>query len=264
MIYAQALKYIGLALVLVVCAWLLFPHYITDAYEYVRFSLDPTPERAYAYGTAHFDATDPGHYDLVRAENFFNKASVDPSLVYVHHQLARISFLKGDFARALSQINLQISLHGSTTPNSYYVRGLIEGFMGDYEFAARDYERYIDHDPTNWAATNDLAWVLLKAERPAEALAAIDKILPLWPQNPWLLNSKATALYELGQLEEAFNAAAAAAAAVHDVTEAQWSEAYPGNDPLIAGEGLEAFKKAVEENMHTISLAREKASASVR
>ena len=42
---------------------------------------------------------------------------------------------------------------------------------------------------------------------------------------------------------------------VAKISEADWLNAYPGNDPKIAGEGIAAFKKAVENNMHTIGLA---------
>ncbi|MBI5470080.1 tetratricopeptide repeat protein [Candidatus Kaiserbacteria bacterium] len=248
------------AIIGVALLWSAFPRTVPYAYEDVRYRLDPTPARAFAYGERHFNATDPAHYDLVRAENFFEKAAIDLSLPYVNHELARISFLKGDFAKALAQIDLQISLHGTTTPNSYYVRGLIEGFMGRYADAVKDYKTYIEADPTNWAATNDLAWVLLKDKRPAEALVAIDKVLPLWPHSAWLLNSRATALFELGRLKEANAAARAATEAIKNVTEADWLQAYPGNDPLIAQQGIAAFKKAVEENMHTISLALEKST----
>ena len=193
--------------------WTAFPHAIPYAYENLRYRFDPAPARAFGYGEKHFDAADAAHYDLARAEYLFNKAAADPSLPYVNHELARISFLRGDFSTALSRINLQISLHGTSTPNSYYVRGLIEGFVGDYGASAGDYATYLKTDPTNWAATNDYAWVLLKDKKFSTALATIDKVLPLWPDNAWLLNSKATALFELGRVREARDAAVAAAAA---------------------------------------------------
>src|SRR6185503_11461879 len=98
----------------------------------------------------------------------------------------RVAFLKGDFNKALARIDLQISLHSDKVPSSYYVRGLIEGFMGDYESAARDYKIYLKGDPTNWAAGNDYAWVLLKADKPKEALEVIDSVIPFWKENPWL------------------------------------------------------------------------------
>jgi hypothetical protein len=78
-----------------------------------------------------------------------------------------------------------------------------------------------------------------------------------WPENPWLLNSRATALFELGQLDRAHEVIIQAAAAVETVTPAEWIKAYPGNDPLIAIDGVAAFKKAVAENMHSISEKRD-------
>jgi hypothetical protein len=48
------------------------------------------------------------------------------------------------------------------------------------------------------------------------------------------------------------------------VTRVNRLQAYPGNDPLIASQGLAAFKKAVEENIHTIERALENGQNSVR
>jgi tetratricopeptide (TPR) repeat protein len=158
----------------------------------------------------------------------------------------------------------EIALTETPTPSAYYVRGLIKGFAGDYEGAAADYETYLRTDPTNWAAINDYAWVLLKADRPADALVAVDWGLVYWSANPWLLNSKATAHFELGQLTLANEAAERAVIAAAAITETDWLRAYPGNDPLIAPRGVAALKTAVAENMHTISLALEKAQKDVR
>lgn len=231
-----------------------YSHSMVYAYENVMFRVMPSAERAYTYGSKHFDAMHSDEYDLDRAEYFFDRAhALNPNLPYVQHQRARIAFLRSDFSRALRLINAELALPSEqVTPSSYYVRGLIEGYMGEYAAAAKDYETYLRSDPTNWAAANDLAWVLLKDNKPQEALAAIETVLPLWPENPWLLNSKATALFEIGRVEEARDAAALAVNAVARVTEAEWSRAYPGNDPLIAREGVAAFREAVAANMHTL------------
>ena len=249
---------------LLACLWVVYPHVLAYGYENLRYGLDPTSARAFEYGEKHFNATRASHYDIDRAEYFFNEAAVDPSLPYIYHELARIAFLKGDFNLALARIDLQISLHGTTTPNSYYVRGLIKGFAGDYAGAVKDYETYLRTDSRNWAAINDYAWVLLKADRPKEALIALDWGLMYWPENPWLHNSRATALFELERFKDAREAVEAAYRTVGSVDEADWLEAYPGNDPLIASEGITAFKKAVEENMHTITLALEKELSRMR
>lgn len=225
-------------------------------YEHVALTIAPSAARAYEYGARHFDATHAADYDLDRAEYFFKKAeAIDPRYPYVQHQLARIEFLKGNFLAAIARINKELANNLNPSPSSYYVKGLIEGFMGKYADAAADYETYLRSDPTNWAAINDYAWVLLKDGRYEKALTAIDDGLLFWPDNPWLHNSRATALFEMGRLEEASEAASAASLAVAGLTEAAWLQAYPGNDPLIARQGIDAFQKAVAENIHTIGLA---------
>lgn len=232
--------------------------------EYLSFAVAPTVARAYELGSMHFDAQNPKHYDLDRAEYFFTEAlERDPAYPYLNHQLARIAFLKGNFALALMFIDREIMLYGAEHANAYYVRGLIKGFVGDYDGAARDYEEYLVIDPTNWAAINDYAWVLLKDRRYEEALIALDGGLLFWPENPWLHNSRATALFELGRFDEALEAASAASSAVASITEAEWLRAYPGNDPLIASQGIAAFRRAIAENMHTIEHAVEAAAKDV-
>lgn len=237
---------------------------LTILREDAMLVLDPSAERAYAYAEAHFDSAAPATYDLNRARTLYEQVLVlDPEYPHARHQLARIAFLESDLTRALVLINEEIE--GETvSPSSYYIRGLIKGFAGDYDGAAKDYETYLKGDGTNWAAINDYAWVLIKGGRPLEALVAIDWGLLFWPDNAWLLNNKATAHYELQQLELAYEAVSSAEVTAANVTEEDWLQAYPGNDPLIASEGVFALKQAVASNMHTISVARESAAEDVR
>lgn len=216
----------------------------------------PSAERAYSYGRHHFDSGNPAMYDIDRAERFFEEAQqLNSSLPLLNHQLARIAFLQGDFEEALVYINIQIKFHANETMSSYYVRGLIEGYMGNYAAAAKDYEHYLQFDPTNWAALNDYAWVLLKAGRVEDAAVATLKGLEVHPNNPWLLNTNAIALYELGYIPEARHQARAAVKAVSDITEEEWLIANPGNDPRSAQDGIRALQDSVRRNMHTIAVA---------
>ena len=232
---------LGALLVIVV----MFSQDILNAYEYSVDKIFPSAARAAAYGDKHFDGAKPGAYSLDRAEYFYQEAAArDPQYPYVYHQLGRIEFLKGNFNTALFYLNKQIELHGDDAPNSYYVRGLIEGFKGDYAAAIKDYERYLTFDERNWAALNDYAWVLLKADKPVQALVATTKGLQSFPENPWLLNSNATALFELKRYEEANTQAQKAAALVQHLNETDWMKVYPGNDPRVAEEGI----KALEDN----------------
>ncbi len=235
---------------------LLFRLPIQIAYEKTMLAISPSGEKAYEYGVRHFNAQRSSEYEISAAEYFFDRAlTLDPSLLYVHHELARIYFLRGDFFDALMQINTQIAQHGDSTPNSYYMRGLIEGYVGDYEDSAKDYTYFLKFDPYDWAGMNDEAWVLLKAKHFQEAAELTAKGLKYFPQNPWLLNNNAIALYELGEIKEAEAPAEAAAVAAAKLTDADWLHAYPGNDPQVASEGVAQFKAAAAKNIHMIEVA---------
>ena len=233
-----------------------FAENIRDAYEIASARLLPGASRDMQYGEEHFDAAKPGAYNVDLAYYFFRQAeSVDPTTPYLFHELARIDFLKGRFSQAFVEINLQISMHGDSEPHAYYVRGLIEGYMGEYDASANDYAHFLQFEPDNWAAKNDEAWVLLKAKRYNEALQVTASGLKEYPSNAWLLSSNATALYELGSYQQALAVEEKAETAVNYLTPAAWSVAYPGNDPAIAAQGLATFKQAVADNMHTIQAA---------
>lgn len=223
-------------------------------WENRAYAAHPSAQLAFEIGERHFDSsTYPQYYDIDRAEYFFNVAvKEDPHLPYIWHELARIAFLHGDFPLALAYIDVQIAQEGDKTPNSYYVRGLIEGFMGKYSDAERDYAHYLQYDPINWAAVNDYSWVLLKDGKPAQAHAAIAAVIRYFPDNPWLFNSDAIALSELGATSSALTQIRIADKALSSLPPEMWTQAYPGNDPSISQDGLDAFKAAVEGNMHRL------------
>jgi tetratricopeptide (TPR) repeat protein len=234
---------------------LLYRANIVNVYEDVSFALKPSAEKAFDYGQRHFTARAHA-YDIDKAEYFYQQAAaLDIDTPYLFHELARIAFLRGDFSRALALINIQIEKFGDAAPNSYYVRGLIEGYVGDYAAARTDYAYFLQKDPNNWAAMNDYAWILLKASDPEEALRVTARGTSIYPQNPWLLNSLAIAQYELGSLEDAHMTAQRAVMAAQAVTKEQWLTAYPGNDPESAGEGILALQRSALENMHRIEVA---------
>jgi tetratricopeptide (TPR) repeat protein len=228
---------------------------ISDFYEEVSFSIHPTAQKAFIYGERHLTARDDA-YDLDKAEYYYLRSvALDTDIPYLFHELARIAFLRGKFSQALALINIQIEKFGDTAPNSFYVRGLIEGYMGDYTAARSDYAYFLQKDPNNWAAINYYAWILLKTHDPEEALRVTARGTSLYPENPWLLNSLAIAQYELGSLADAYATAQRAIVASQAVTEKQWLTAYPGNDPGSAKEGIAALQRSALENMHSIEVA---------
>ena len=204
-------RYLWIIATLLVCAvWILYGSNATS--KRIRYAFADTFDIRNAsaselvlVGSQYFDSGKARMYDIERAQILFDRAlSRDPTIPFAHHQLARIAFLRGDFYSALRLIDAEIALPGGPkSPSSYYIRGLIEGYMGAYNDSAHSYEEYLTFDPHNWAAINDYAWVLLKANRPKDAAGATASGLVLFPTNPWLLNTNATALYEVGDKEHA-------------------------------------------------------------
>jgi tetratricopeptide (TPR) repeat protein len=227
-----------------------------DAYEIVSANLSTDGGRAFEYGERHFSASDADAYNVTLAEYFFRRAAaLDPTIPYLYHELARIDFLKGHFSLALSEINVQIFNQGHKTENSYYVRGLIEGYMGDYDAAARDYAYFLSVDPNDWATANDYAWILLKANRNKDAEQVTADALKIHPSNTWLLATRAIALYELGDYAAALASAKKAQILASQLTERDWLVSYPGNDPAIAAEGIQTLRNSIAENIHKIEEA---------
>lgn len=246
---------VALGLFALLCALILwaFRLQVEVVWEDLVLAHTPSASQAYIYGNRHFDASHAALYDIERAGYLFRKAlELDPEYSNARHQLARIAFLKGDFSTALWYINKEIGSKSSVTPSSHYVRGLILGFMERYDEAAESFEAYLEQAPNNWAAVNDYAWVLLKDGRSAEALAVLENLLNKNQENAWLLNSAAIAAYELNDLEKAQEYIERASVLAGDVTREAWLAAYPGNDPRVAGEGIEALKEAIVSTMHTI------------
>ncbi len=219
--------------------------------EKIDFFLHPSVEQAVRYGQKHLDTVHATEHDLQTARYFYTRAShMDPTHVGVHHQLARIEFLSGRYPEALAEVNAEIE--NGTHENlaaSYYLRGLIAGYMDDYASAVRDYRTYVSLNPNGWEGRTDLAWVLVKTHAYEEALRVVDDGLVRWPDNPWLLSMRATILYESGRKKEALEVMRRAQKAVEAITEAEWLRAYPGNHPSAAAVGIETLKKAARDNL---------------
>jgi tetratricopeptide (TPR) repeat protein len=225
-------------------------------YETYMLRLFPSAQRAFQYGENHFSSKKPRFYDVRVAESFFNRAiTLNPDLPLLNHELSRVAFLRGDYNLAIARINRELSDNTAPSPTSYYMRGLIEGYMGDYDQAVDDYGRFLQTFTNNWAAINDYAWVLIKANRYAEAHSALVRGIALFPENAWLLNSDATALFEMGSTSDALIAARGAHARVENITRAQWLTAYPGNDPHSADQGIQTLRRSIEANIHMIEAA---------
>ena len=208
-------------------------------------------EFALEIGNYYFNVGGTGEYDLKKADYFFSRAiAIDPAVPDAWHQRARISFLKGDFKDALQKINTQISLHGDSFMASYYIRGLIYGYDGQFDKAIPDFEKFLAWDKTNWAARNDLAWIYFQKGDFKSANKLAEEGLQFNPNNTWLLTMKGVTLLNLGKRQEARQVLENALKRAQALTPADWERAYPGNDPKSARDGLEKMVNAIEYNLY--------------
>lgn len=195
-------------------------------------------------------------YNLDIAQKAFEKAvKINPKILWGHYQLARIYFIKGDYDMALSEINMELSANPQNL-RSLYVRGLIYGYRNqadDLEKAEADFRRFTLWSPKEWAGYNDLAWILSKEKKYAEAEKTIKQAFKEASEaeiNPWLWNSLGVAELNLKKYSDAANSFKKAKELAVGLTAKDWVRAYPGNNPSTGSAGLSAFLKAISENLN--------------
>lgn len=196
-----------------------------------------------------------GEYNLGIAKKAFEKAvSINPEILWGHYQLARIYFVEGDYGLALEEIAKELEANPENL-RALYIRGLIYGYrnwVGDLAKAEADFRQFTKWAPSEWAGYNDLAWILSKAGKYSEAKVVINDVLNKVADardNPWLWNAKGVAELNLREYAIAANSFRRALDLADTLTEADWRQSYPGNNPESAGLGLEAFKEAIRSNI---------------
>lgn len=220
-----------------------------------QFSLFVYPDAVTALkiGNYYFGVGQDGVYELVQAEKYFKRAlMLDPQVSDAWHQLARIDFLQRNFIGALEKINKQIEIHGDSFMASYYVRGLINGYLKNFEQAEADFKKFLEWDNTNWAVHNDLAWIYFQKGEFENAEKITRRGLGFAPNNAWLLTSLGVSLLNLDKKGEAKLYLLKAKDASEKLTEADWQKAYPGNNPLWSQTGLGKMRETIEFNLNLV------------
>jgi len=195
-----------------------------------------------------------GAYDLEKAEEAFRRAlKADPKILWGHYQLARIYFVKGEKELALEEINKELEANPENL-RTLYVRGLIYGSSGRLAEAEADFRRFILWAPAEWAGYNDLAWILAKEGKYADAEKVAGEGIKEaigGEENAWLWNSLGVAQLNLKKYNDAEKSFRKALKLARNMTENEWARAYPGNNPEESARGLDAFKIAVQANFNT-------------
>ena len=216
----------------------------------VEFQITHSATAAFVCGNHYFGVYGSSNYDIQKAEYYFGKAiEIDPNTPDAWHQYARIAFLHGNFTDALYRINMQFKMRGDELMASYYIRGLIEGYAKQYPAAEQDFLKFLEWDPDNWAANNDLAWIYFSQGKFKDSAERSEFGLKHNPYSPWLLVMHAMSVYNLGDSETAKDELKRARDIAEGLREEDWIRAYPGNDQLVAAEGLASFRKTIADNI---------------
>ena len=196
-----------------------------------------------------------GEYNLAIAQKAYQKAvSINPKILWGHYQLARIYFVKGDYHMALEEITKELEANPENL-RSLYVRGLIYGYRNshdDLELAENDFRRFTYWAPSEWAGYNDLAWILSKEGKYAEAERELERAfenISEGNKNPWLLTALGVARLNLKKYSRAVDSFKKAKELAEKLTIEEWQRSYPGNDPATSSDGLSAFLQAIDENL---------------
>lgn len=192
-------------------------------------------------------------YDLRKAERLYERAlKADPLVPDAWHQLARIEFLRGNFDTALRKINIQLEVHGDELMASYYIRGLIYGYKNDFANAEQDFKAFLEWDPENWAALNDLAWIYFSQGKFEDSLQAAERGLAVSPSSPWLLTMRGMSKFNLHNSQGALDDLMEAQRVAETLSDSDWVRAYPGNDPKIAQMGLASMRAVIANNIELV------------
>jgi len=228
-------------------AWIVWKNFHCDMVAIVLNQKDA--ELFFDMGNYYFGE---GDYDLDKSDKYYKKALyVDNSLERLHYQMARLYFIKNELSRARYEINKELELY-SEFKRSYYVRGLINGYDNKLEEAEVDFVEFLKWKKESWAGYNDLAWVYFRMGDYKKVLATADSGLKYYPDSVWLLNSKGVALLNLGRNDEARSILKNALFTAENMDVSEWGVAYPGNNPDIYNNGLDAMKESIKRNIDLI------------
>lgn len=200
-------------------------------------------------GNLFFGGT-PALYNVTFAQFFFRQAAyplLGKPMKSAHYQLSRTYFIQGNLYTALDEVKRELEIYPENT-RAYYILGLTYGYMNKEDKAIEAFSKFIETNPTSWAARNDKAWLQFRIGDIDGALTTLKPVAQA-TKIPWIQNTYGALLMNKGKYREAEEAFLNAKRVADTMTEESWGIAYPGNDPRIYATGLNAMKLSIDENL---------------
>ncbi len=193
----------------------------------------------------------PALYNASFANYFYTYAAYPPfgtSEPWAHHQLSRVLFIQGYLQQSKTEALLEIELYPTHT-QTYYLLGLTYGYLQKEKLAIDAFSMFIQSHPDTWAGRNDKAWLQFRIGDIDGAYETIKPVVDSQKYNPWVQNTYCAILINVNKIQEAKDSCERANKTLETIPENIWGKAYPGNDPRIYGEGLQATKDSVSQNL---------------
>ena len=169
---------------------------------------------------------------------------------------ARIEFIQSNFDAALADLDAELALYPENK-RTLYMRGLTyayRGFPGDLVLAEQDFRDFVAWTPREWAGYNDLAFVLAKEKKYADAAEVLKEGITKadgGEENPWLWTALGVIQLNLDKPAEAVDSFIKAQTFSESLTLTDWQRAYPGNNPSprFIESGVVAMKVGIAKNL---------------
>lgn len=196
----------------------------------------------------------PFLYNVKTAQFFFTRSAYplfkEPT-VSAHYQLSRTFFIQGKYELAISEAEMELLLFPENK-RTYYILGLTYGYMNEEQKAIENFQKFIDWKPDTWAARNDKAWLEFRIGKIDDALKTIEPVAQL-TDNAWVQNTYGVLLMNKKKYKEANVAFDNAKVAANNMTETEWGNTYPGNDPRVYATGLKGMRISIENNLELLA-----------
>lgn len=228
---------------------------ITTILIFIVLSITMIPQLTFSAGRLFFGEVKL-LYNLNLA-NFLYKQAAYPIFFtlpprYAHHELSRTYFIQGKLNKALDEAKEELRVYPDDT-STYYILGLTLAYMNRTHEAIDAFSSYINTHPGTWAGRNDKAWLQFRIGDIDGALVTLEPVAKTFTYTTWVQNTYCALLIAKKKYEEALEPCTNAKIAVEKMTEKDWGHAYPGNDPRIYSDGLEATKTSINQNIELIN-----------
>ncbi|HXH18028.1 MAG TPA: tetratricopeptide repeat protein [Chitinophagales bacterium] len=141
--------------------------------------------------------------DYEEAIRHFEKSiRLEPLNHAAMYELAQIFFRQGNFDQALKHIKTAVQLNGT---NKWYALLYAEvlSYKGEYAAAASVYEKLLKQNPNDFDLYFDWAFMLIKAEKPEEAIKVYDQLESKIGIDENVIAQKQRLYVRLGKLDKA-------------------------------------------------------------